>query len=198
LAALLHFGWLEDERVQRSVEWQAASITGGDPGVTYYRKGTAGPGFACGINHGLPCGWGANKALRALLAIPAGSRSDQVSRALEVGAEFLLSRDPAVADYPYSARVSTNWFNFTLPLSYWSDVIETLENLVDLGYGRDSRLDHAFELVLAKRDASGRWPMEGGMSGKTWARVEPRGRPSKWVTLRALTTLRRAGRLLTV
>jgi len=82
-----------------------------------------------------------------------------------------------------------------VPLSYWSDVLETLENLVALGYGSDGRLDHAFELILSKRDASGRWRLENTLNGKTWVEIEARGRPSKWVTLRALSALRRAGRL---
>jgi hypothetical protein len=100
-----------------------------------------------------------------------------------------------VADYPYHNRVSSSWHRLTLPLSYWSDVLETLENLTALGYGADPRLDNGFDLVLSKRDEDGRWRMEHSINGKTWVRVEAKGRPSKWVTLRALRTLRRAGRL---
>jgi hypothetical protein len=73
-------------------------------------------------------------------------------------------------------------------------VLETVENLVDLGYGADTRLDHAFDLILSKRDAEGRWAMEDSLNGQTWARIEAKGKPSKWVTLRALRTLRKAGR----
>ncbi|HEY7467382.1 MAG TPA: nitrogen fixation protein NifH, partial [Dehalococcoidia bacterium] len=130
-----------------------------------------------------------------LLAIPDAARSVAVNRALDAGAAFLLSRDPAVADYPYRERVSSTWQHLGLPLSYWSDVLETLENLVGLGYGADPRLDHAFDLVLAKRDASGRWRMENTINGKSWVDIEAKGQPSKWVTLRALRTLRGAGRL---
>ncbi|HWC28722.1 MAG TPA: nitrogen fixation protein NifH, partial [Dehalococcoidia bacterium] len=195
LAALIHFDALDDARVQRAVEWQTSSITGSDAEFRYYRSGTSGPGFKCGSNRGLPCAWGANKALRALLAIPSDRRSDEVRAALRVGAEFLLSSNPALADYPYSNRVSDYWHRLSLPISYWSDVLETLENLTDLGYGADPRLDAAFALVLDKRDDSGRWLMESSINGRTWTSIERRGEPSKWVTLRAMTTLRRAGRL---
>jgi hypothetical protein len=114
-----------------------------------------------------------------------------VNRALAAGAAFLLSRDPAVADYPYRNRVSSSWQRLSLPLSYWSDVLETLENLIALGYGADPRLDNAFDLVLSKRDEHGRWRMEHSINGKSCvaSRVATR------VTLRALHTLRRAGRL---
>jgi hypothetical protein len=195
LAALINLGWLQDERVQRVVDWQAHSISGDDPALRYYKSMTSGPGFACGINRGQPCAWGANKAIRGLLAIPVSDRSDSVRRALDIGAEFLLSRDPAIADYPYTGHVSSSWFRFGLSASYWSDVLETVENLVDLGYAFDPRLDHAFDLILSKQNAEGRWPMQDSINGKTWADVEVRGQPSKWVTLRAIRTLGKAGRL---
>jgi hypothetical protein len=35
--------------------------------------------------------------------------------------------------------------------------------------------------------------MEYSYKGKTWADVEHKGKPSKWVTLRALRALRSAG-----
>ena len=194
LAAMIDLGWLEDERVQRSVQWQALSITGEEHGFPFYKSGTAGPGFRCGSNAGLPCAWGANKAVLALLAIPESARSDRVRRALDTGAEFLLSRDPAAADYPNKNALSAKWFSFGLPLSYWSDILETLEVLTALGYGADSRLDRAFELVTSKRDPSGRWLLEDTVNGRSRARVEAKGEPSKWVTLRAMTVLNSSGR----
>src|SRR5215831_1799841 len=81
LRALVGFGWLDDERVRAAVDWQARSITG-EGYETWHRWATAGPDFACGINGGLPCAWGAIKALRGLAAIPVGSRSSLVLRAI--------------------------------------------------------------------------------------------------------------------
>jgi hypothetical protein len=191
LAALIGLGWLEDERVRSAVRWQALAITGSDPGFRYYKTGTTAAGFGCAAQ---PCGWGANKAVAGLLAIPAGARSAEVKLALEQGVEFLLSRDPAVADYPYSGRVSSTWLKLGMPFSYWSDFLETVENLVDLGYGADARLDRAFDLLESKRGRDGRWRMENSVNGKTWADVEAKGKPSKWITLRALRTFQKAGR----
>src|SRR5260221_6480013 len=58
LRALLGFGRLSDERVQRAIDWQARSITG--EGITrYYLSGTSGPGFCCVSNQQLPCALGA-------------------------------------------------------------------------------------------------------------------------------------------
>ena len=69
-----------------------------------------------------------------------------------------------------------------------------MEVLTALGYGADPRLTAALDLLLSKQDEQGRWPLEYTYNGKTWADVEQRGRPSKWVTLRALRVLKRVGR----
>ena len=106
LYALLRLGYAYDPRVQAALEWQVRAITG-QPQVRYYKSGTAGPGFACGYNLGQPCAWGATKAMKALSAIPPDQRSSKVQRAIEAGAELLLSHDPAVADYPYAERINS-------------------------------------------------------------------------------------------
>jgi hypothetical protein len=125
------------------------------------------------------------------MAIPLDQRTPVLQRAIEAGAEFLLSSDPAVADYPYTERVSSTWFKFGFPLSYWSDVLETTTVLVELGYGDDPRLANALQLILSKQDAQGRWKLENTLNGKMWADIEEKGKPSKWVTLRALRILKR-------
>src|SRR5690606_38970491 len=95
------------------------------------------------------------------------------------------------ADYPYTERVSPYWFKFGFPLSYWSDVLETAAVLAELGYGGDARLAPAIDLILSKQDAQGRWKLENSLNRKMWIDIEQRGKPSKWVTLRALRVLKR-------
>ena len=192
LHALLRLGFnTADARIQAALDWTANAITGNGE-VKYYKSGTSGPGFSCASNQAQPCAWGANKALAALCALPAEQRSARIKRALEIGADFLLSRDPAVADYPYSERVNSSWFKFGFPLSYRSDVLETVSVLVGLSYGSDPRLKNALELVLSKQDDLGRWKMENSLNGKMWVDIEEKGKPSKWVTLRALRVLKKA------
>jgi len=193
LFALVRLGFADDARLQPSIEWLARAILGEAP-IQFYLSGTSGPGFACGVNLGQPCGWGANKAVRALLELPVAARTPLVQRALEAGADFLLSRDPLEADYPYTQRVSTTWFKLGYPLSYWSDVLETLANLVALGFGGDPRLDRAMRWLLEKQDDQGRWKMQNHPNRKMWIDIEGGGRPSKWITLRALRMLKQAER----
>ena len=189
LYALQRLGYADDTRVQVALDWLVQAITG-EGGFRYLKSGTSGPRFACSANLGQSCGWGANKAMKALIAVSPQRRMPAMQRALEVGAEFLFSRDPAVADYPYTQRVSSTWLKFGFPLTYWSDVLETTAVLVELGYGDDSRLTNGLQLILSKQDAQGRWKLENSLHGKMWADIEEKRKPSKWVTLRALRVLR--------
>jgi hypothetical protein len=195
LRAVIDFGWLEDARVQRAIEWEARAITG-DGVERWYATGTTGPGFACAANEGLPCAWGAVKALRGLASIPASCRSPLVKRALEIGAGFLLGRDPAAADYPMgwgNTRPNGSWFKLGFPSGYVADVLQTLEVSCELGHARDPRLGRALAWLRSRQDADGRWRNEYAYNGKTWVDLEPQGRPSKWVTLRARHVLQLAG-----
>lgn len=195
LRALLGFGYLDDPRVLAGAQWAAAAITGSGA-VRFYASATCGPHFACAANDRQPCAWGAVKELRGLAAIPPARRSDEVRQALAEGVDFLLSRDPAVADYPMgygNTRPNGSWFKLGFPSGYVTDVLQVLEVLTELGHGDDARLDHARSWLLAQRDADGRWRNRYAYHGKTVVDIEPQGGPSKWVTLRALSVLRSAG-----
>ena len=203
VAALTAFGYMADQRHRQAVEWLARSVTGEgialaeevEEEVRYLRSGNCAPGFCCSANNRLPCAWGAVKAMLGLAAVPEAERTPVIQRAMDAGAQFLLSRDPAVADYPmgYAEKPSRSWFQFGYPLGYVTDVLQNLEALTALGLGRDPRLSNAVEQVLSKQDSQGRWKMEYTYNGKMWADVEHKGQPSKWVTLRALRVLKQVG-----
>lgn len=200
-AALIDLGWLGDTRLDAALDWLARSITGEgiapaeqkEAAVRYYRSSNSAPGFACAANNHLPCAWGAVKAMLALSKVPEVARTAEIRAAIGAGVDFLLGRDPAVADYPtpFATKPSQSWFRFGYPIAYVTDVLQNLEVLVALGYGGDPRLRPALDLMLSKRDKQGRWKMEYTYNGKTWAAIEEKGKPSKWVTLRALRVLKR-------
>ena len=119
-------------------------------------------------------------------------RTQELREAIQMGVDFLLSRDPVKADYPYVGRVSSTWFKFGFPLSYWSDVLETASVLTNLGYGADPGLQKTMEFILGKQDGQGRWKLENTMN-RMWFEVEEKREPSKWTTLRALRVLKGAG-----
>jgi hypothetical protein len=201
-AALLDFGYLDDSRLQRALAWLARSITGEnialnteqDAPVRYLRSGNSGPRFECSANNHLPCAWGAVKALLALSKVPTAQRTPALEGAIETGVEFLLSCDPATANYPmgYATKPNRSWFKFGYPIGYVTDVLQILEVLAALGYGADPRLTNGLALLLSKQNAQGQWPLEYSYNGKTWVDVEKKDKPSKWVTLRALCVLKQA------
>ncbi len=202
-AALLDLGFWGDERLMRALEVMARFSTG--EGVAppddkqvplhYLKSASCGPGFRCSANDRQPCAWGAVKVLRALARVPRASRTEAMQAALDAAVDFLFSVDPATASYPagYSDKPSQSWFRFGFPLFYVTDVLQIAEALTDAGYGGDARLANTHEFILGKRDSADRWRMEYSYNGKTWADAEVRGKPSKWVTLRAMRVLHRAG-----
>jgi len=191
LRALIGFGWLDGARVSRAIDWQVETMHGeGDP---HWNAITPGPGFRCGANEGLPCAWGATKALLALARIPPERRSPAVGRAIDAAVEFLLSRNPAVADYPMgygNTKPNGSWFRLGFPSGYVTDVLQVLEALVEAGAGGDPRLSHTVEWLLAQQDAQGRWANRYAYAGKMVVDIDVPGAPSRWVTLRACRVLR--------
>jgi hypothetical protein len=196
LRALIGFGHLDDDRVQAAISWAARATLGGPDAPRYYASATTGPLFACGANDGLPCAWGAVKTVRALARIPAGQRSTEAAAALDAGLEFLLSRDPAVADYPMgwgNTKPSSSWFKLGFPSGYVADVLQVLEALAEVGRIGDPRAAHALDWLVEQQDDQGRWRNRYAYNRKTWGDMEKQGSISKWVTLRACTVLRAAG-----
>lgn len=187
--ALVGFGRLDDGRVQDAVDWAARAVLG--DGFAWSSI-TPGPGFRCGANDGEPCAWGATKTVLALARIPPDRRSSAVDRALARGVDLLLSRNPAVADYPMgraASKPSSSWFRLGFPSGYVADVLQVLEALCEAGASQDPRLLPAAEWLLGQQDADGRWANTYAYAGKMVVDIDVPGRPSRWVTLRACRVL---------
>lgn len=200
-AALLDLG-CEDPRLDAAFDWMARSVTGEGvaakedkkAAVRYY-AGNCGPLFACGANNGMPCAWGGVKVMLAFGKLPQARRTPPIERAIQQGTDFLFSVDPADSTYPsgWSDKPSGNWWKFGFPVFYVTDLLQTVEALVGLGYGHDPRLSNALKIVRSKQDGQGRWGLEYSYAGKTWVDFGAKKQPNKWVTLRALRVLKAAG-----
>jgi hypothetical protein len=196
--ALLEMGF-DDPRLEGAFEWMARTLTGEgvapaqerQAAVRYY-AGKCGPTFACGANNNLPCAWGGVKVMLAFAKLPSKRRTPQIKRAIKHGADFLLGTDPAAAGYPtgWSSKPSQNWWKFGFPVFYVTDLLQNVQALVGLGYGKDPRLGHALAIVREKQDSDGRWSLDYDYTGKTWVDYGQKKQPNKWVTLRALRVLK--------
>jgi len=176
LDSFLRLGYLEDERVQ----WL----------VSHTSERVLKDRLKCKYRHNLACPWGGVKELRAFARIPEGKRTPEVKAAMAKIAEFLLKYDLARAAYPRKKKVSGHWFQFAFPRTYNADILEVLDALALAGYGRERALGKAIEFMLSKQDQEGRWKMETSYNGKMLADIEEKGKPSKWLTLRALRVLK--------
>ena len=186
-------------RLEKAFEWMARTVTGEglasksdrQAEVRYYAS-QCGPTFACGSNNTLPCAWGGVKVMLAFSTLPAEHHTPLIERAIEHGIDFLFNVDPAEADYPtgWTDKPSRNWWKFGYPVFYVTDLLQTVEALVRLGYGDDPRLANAMEVVRDKQDHQGRWSLDYNYIGKTWLDFGEKKQPNKWVTLRALRVLK--------
>lgn len=198
-AALLDLG-CHDARLERAFAWMARTTTGQglapkeerDAPLRYYAY-QCGPDFACGANWGLPCAWGAVKVMLAFSKLSREQHTPLIEQAIQHGIDFLLSVDPASAQYPREEgkAPSGNWWRFGFPLFYVTDLLQLVEVLVALGYGHDARLANAVQLIRDKQTAQGSWLLEYSYAGKIWVEIGEKKQPNPWVTLRALRILKR-------
>jgi hypothetical protein len=198
--ALLEMG-CTDPRLDAAFDWMARTVTG--EGIApasrteaerrYYAY-KCGPNFACGVNAGQACAWGGTKVLMAMARLPEAKRTARIRRAIQQGVDFMFSVDPATAAYPTRTgeKPSRNWWKFGFPVFYITDLLQLVEALAQLGYGRDKRLEPALDIIREKQDGGGRWLLEYDYAGKTWFDFGKKAEPNKWVTLRALRVLKAA------
>jgi hypothetical protein len=189
--ALLQFGYDEEPRVRRTLDWLVESA---------HSKG----GWSC---------WGTGRnldsweGLSALGAVPRSRRSPAMQACVERGAEFFLERELQRQGDRYAP-----WYRLHYPVHYYYDLLVGLDLLTGLGYGTDPRLRSALTFLRRKRRPDGRWNLdavhpdvEGTMAD--WFQRHPKqrptplaletpGEPSKMITFLAQRVLDRVDGIL--
>jgi hypothetical protein len=188
--SLIRFGYLEDSRLQRGINW-----------ITTYQRfddrvdkpPTGWPydsAYGCWGKH--ICSMGAVKALKALSEIPEETRSSEVKETIVKGVEYFLQHHVHKRSHAPDKVCKPGWLKFGFPLMYQTDALEILGVLTKLGY-HDKRMQEAIDLLISKQGDMGRWTMENTFNGRFQVNIESRDRPSKWVTLNALRVLKACG-----
>ncbi len=190
--ALLRLGFEDDPRVRKTLDWIVR---------TSHPKG----GWACRFSTGGPApsrtldAW---EGLGAFAAYPRSKWSASMQDCVERSAEYFLERELHRQGDRYEP-----WYRFHWPVHYYYDLLVGLDCLTALGYGHDRRLRYALDLLTEKRRPDGRWILDAAQpdydeeSARWFAKhpekrptpltFEAAGRPSKMITLRALTVLSR-------
>ncbi|MCI4343097.1 MAG: hypothetical protein L3J92_03155 [Thermoplasmata archaeon] len=180
---LTRFGYADDFRVRKLFDWL----------IEDQRKDG---GWNC--SQDTPGTLDVWEPLAAFASLPNSKRSPKMRAAIAKGAEFYLKRR-LLREGPRYAP----WFRLHYPNHYYYDFLVGLDVLTQLGYAGDTRLRPALRLLREKRQRDGTWLMDrlhpdvSGpkaaqyRKGVTPLKIEEPGRPSKWITVKALRVLKR-------
>jgi len=190
--ALIRFGYGDDRRVRRALDWlvRVAHPKGGWSCWNFREE----PATSRNLDS-----W---EGLSAFAEYPRSKWTPAMDACVALGVEFFLDRElhRQGARYP-------PWSRFHWPVHYYYDVLVGLELVAALGYGGDPRVRFAVDLLNKRRRRDGRWNLDavhpdvaGGLA--RWYAAHPKqrptplafeevGKPSKMITLRALTVLSR-------
>ena len=189
---LIQLGFEDDPRVRRTLDW-------------IVRTAHPNGGWACRFSTGGPAAsrtLDAWEGLAALAAYPRSKWTAPMTACAERGAEYYLERELHLQGERYEP-----WYRFHWPVHYYYDLLVGLDCLTALGYGQDRRLRYALDLLRQKQRSDGRWNLDAVQTDPDpetaeWFAKHPEkrpapltfedaGRPSKMITLRALTVLSR-------
>lgn len=181
---LTRFGYADDTRVRKLYDWLLEDQR--EDG-----------GWNC--SQGTPGTLDAWEPLAAFAALPTTKRSPKMEQAISRGSEFYLERELFKEDRPYAP-----WLRLHYPNHYFYDILVGLDVLTHLGFGGDRRLRPALKILMEKRRHDGTWLMDRlhpDIGPRTTIHpdkkkikplvIEEPGKPSKWITLKALRVLKR-------
>jgi len=187
--ALIKFGYVDEPRVRSAFDWLVE---------TQKKNG----GWHCWGTNGTIDSW---EGLSAFAVYPRQKWTMKMKAAVERGCEFYLARELSKQGAHYDP-----WFRFHFPYHYYYDLLVGLDFITALGYTDDKRLGLAVSHLKKKRRKDGRWNLDAvhpdyqnnGKRPDWWEKYKGRyrpfaleraGLPSKMITLRALTVLKRLG-----
>jgi hypothetical protein len=125
----------------------------------------------------------------------AGGSSPDVTGAWLRGQEYLLERRlfrrrSSGEVIERDRKGGADWTRFAFPTWWHYDVLRGLEYLRRAGVVPDERVAGAIDLVASRHGGDGRWPLETRHPGVVPVETDDgEGRPSRWITLRALRVL---------
>ncbi len=115
-------------------------------------------------------------------------RLDELEAAADTSPEFILMHQLYKSDHT-GEIIHKDFLRLSFPGRWHYDILRALDYFQDAGVPWDERMRPACEVLLKKRRADGRWPLQANYPGALHFEMEKPGQPSRWNTLRALRVL---------
>ena len=130
--------------------------------------------------------------LQALAEVPIEQRTREIDEALAEGTEYLLLHRVYKRSRTPDKPIARHYIQLGFPLFYMNDMLRMLLFLTRVGC-REERMQEAVDYLVRKQNREGRWKLQKvpQASRPMPVEIESKGEPSKWITLRALTVLKR-------
>jgi len=184
---LNHFGYLEDPRTQKLLDFIYDYYDDENTGWKC-RAYPINPQAVFPIN----CYMGAIKILKAFSWIPESKRCFEMKEIIFKETEKILEnwvfkylRNP-----DGTRKDKAGWKRFGFPLFYQSDLLEVMDILTRLKI-KDDRMQGSINIIHETQQKDGKWLLKDTFNGKMWVDVEQKNKPSRWITLRAMRVLRK-------
>lgn len=201
LRTLLVFGYGDDKRIKKSLDWLPEfQFEDGGWNCDYPSKNPTHSSFMSTI-----------EPLWAYSEIPRPQWTRKLKNSIERAAEFLLvhriyksHRDWRTVELRDMSKLYEGDLvtKFHFPMYYYYDALHALRVLTKLGYQDDERISDAIHLMHSKKTAEGRWLLDGDWvrerkdkTRKTYVSMERLNEPSKWITLCCYRVLAKMGDL---
>jgi len=183
---LSHFNYLDDSRTKKTIQFLIDHYSSEDGGW----KCRA---YPINPNAVFPqsCYMGLCKVLKCISVFPQKHRSSEIQRIIDQLVELIL--DNQIYKYLRSPdgtrKEKAGWKRFGFPLFYNSDILDILGTLTRLKV-KDPRMQDAINVIIDTQQPDGKWLLKHSFNGKFWHDIEQKGKPSKWITLRAFHVLK--------
>ncbi len=123
------------------------------------------------------CIRGSVKALLAFSYLPECWKHNRVKELVK----YFLSRDGIFKKTNLNEFVNKDMNRNSFPITWRANVFEILLALSKMGYGKNSKLERAWNLMDKKRDELGRYILDWTPTQCPW-KVGKRNQPNKWLT----------------
>lgn len=167
-------GYREDVRLHRTIDFM----------INTARKDG---GFLCDLHEKenrkpeKSCVRGSAKALLAFLEMPEYWKNE---RCLQL-VEYFLNRYGIYKNNNHNMFVNKDMMSQSFPIIWRTNVWEILYALSKMGYGKDPRLEKAWDVLAATKDSSGRVRLDWTPTQCPW-KVGKTGEPNEWLTFYTL------------